>query len=98
MTSKGNLLGTGTNNPKEVKERIKPNNIATRIPKKDKRAEVAANIGVTRSTHNDIKVLKTILKSDTFDDLIIDLIRTKVNSLDEEQQELFKLLTKMNKD
>lgn len=98
MTTKGNLLGTGTNNPKEVKERIKPNNIATRIPKKDKRAEVAANIGVTRSTHNDIKVLKTILKSDTFDDLIKDLVKTKFNLLDKDQQELFKLLTKMNKD
>jgi len=98
MTTKGNLLATGTNNPKEIKERIKPNNMATSIPKKDKRAEVATTIGVTRNTHNDIKVLKTVLKIDTFDDLILDLIRTKVNSLDEDQQQLFKLLTKMNKD
>ena len=99
MTSKGNLLATGTNNPREIKPRVKPNSMATSVTKKGRKAEgMTATMAVTRSTHNDVKVLKTLLKLDTFDEVIKDLIKTKFNLLDEDQQELFKLLTKMNKE
>lgn len=89
--ARNNLLGGSS--PRDIKERMTPKSTVTGVKKPEKKS-FPASLRITKETHREVTVLKTIGNYNTMEELIHDLVRLKVSTMDETDQNTFKALTK----